>query len=170
MKTERIMAIDPGNRESAYAIVAVDDYRPIEIGKVGNQDLLEILCTRIQDGRAQELAIEMVSSYGMPVGRDVFETCVWIGRFQQLAITAAPGDLPVRLVYRRDVKRHICGTPSAKDSNVRQALADRFAPDAQNYGKGTKKQPGWFYSFRADIWQAYALAVAYIDLDMVVNW
>ena len=33
-----------------------------------------------------------------------------------------------------------------------------------NYGKGTKKAPGWFYGFSGDMWQAYALGVTYIDL------
>ena len=60
------------------------------------------------------------------------------------------------------------GTPrrvgaKAKDSNIRQALVDRFAPGQPNYGKGTKAQPGWFYGFNADIWQAYALAVYAAD-------
>ena len=39
----------------------------------------------------------------------------------------------------------------------------RFAHGQPNHGKGTKAQPGWFYGFHADIWQAYALAVYAAD-------
>ena len=95
----------------------------------------------------------MIASYGMPVGKEVFETCVWIGRFQQ----AAP--IGMRLEYRKDVKLHHCYSVKATDSNITQALIDRFACGVRNRGKGTKDDPGWFYGFRADIWQAYALAV-----------
>ncbi len=59
---------------------------------------------------------------------------------------------------------HLCGSPRAKDPNVTQALVDRFARGETNYGKGTKKSPGFFYGFSADMWQAYALAVTYLDM------
>ena len=70
---------------------------------------------------------------------------------------------PCDLIYRKDVKLHLCHTTKAKDSNITQALIDRFASGEPNRGKGTKAAPGWFYGFKADIWQAYALAVLAAD-------
>jgi hypothetical protein len=58
---------------------------------------------------------------------------------------------------------HHCHVSSAKDSNITQALIDRFAMGRPNRGKGTKAEPGWFYGFRKDIWQAYALGVLEAD-------
>jgi hypothetical protein len=103
----------------------------------------------------------MVASYGMPVGADVFETCVWIGRFYQ-AIAHRTGREPA-LVKRHPVKVHHCHAGNASDANVKQALIDRFASGVRNHGKGTKAAPGWFHGFRADVWQAYALAVYVAD-------
>lgn len=158
----RILAIDPGNTESAYALIDTRTKRPVEIDKIPNHDLLNDRLPRIRDHHGiGVVAIEMVASYGMPVGREVFETCVWIGRFWQANIAAT--HLPVLLVYRRDVKLHHCHTSKAKDSNITQALIDRFALNVPSRGKGTKADPGWFYGFRADIWQAYALAVYVAD-------
>jgi hypothetical protein len=70
--------------------------------------------------------------------------------------------MPMR-IKRIDVKRHICGTMKSKDKDVIQGLVNRFTLDTKGYGKGTKKNPGYFYEFKADIWQAFALAVTYID-------
>ena len=152
-----ILAIDPGTTESAYCLID-DDYKPIEFGKVENEGFLfelkhELLFNKI--------VIEMVASYGMPVGREVFETCVWIGRFQQRTLDSSV--TKVNLMYRKDVKMNLCNTTKAKDSNIIQALIDRFAYGVPNRGKGYKKSPGYFYGFKADIWQAYALGVAYLD-------
>jgi Holliday junction resolvasome RuvABC endonuclease subunit len=153
-----ILAIDPGSTESGFALIDTTTCRPLEVGKIPNECLRE----RISNGDFDDLemvAIEMVASYGMAVGKEVFETCVWIGRY--LEVVNPP--IPVQLIYRRNVKLHLCGTSKAKDANITQALIDRFASGQPNRGKGTKADPGWFYGFKADIWQAYALAVLTAD-------
>jgi hypothetical protein len=157
----RILAIDPGNTESGYALIDSSNCRAIAIGKKENHTLREMICGG-QFSDVDQVSIEMVKSYGMPVGATVFETCVWIGRFLELlgGNTVGPD---VNLVYRGDVKLHHCHTTKAKDSNVIQALIDRFASGVPNRGKGTKTAPGWFHGFKADIWQAYALAVMTAD-------
>ena len=167
-----ILAIDPGNTESGYALIDQDTRRPVEVGKVPNEELLERLlelCVGTYPDHCRDdvptidrIAIEMVASYGMAVGKEVFETCTWIGRFQQMADIYAE-ETPCDLVYRRDVKLHHCGSAKAKDSNITQALIDRFASGEPNRGKGTKAAPGFFFGFKADIWQAFALAVLVAD-------
>ena len=162
-----IFAIDPGNVESGYVVVEHDGneiVRVRECGKVSNEDLRDRLSLWdiIQEF---DLAIEMIASYGMPVGKDVFDTCVWIGRFCECANNYEFTKQPT-MIYRADEKLNLCGDKRAKDPNVRQALLDRYAPGEKNSGKGTKKKPGFFYGFKADIWQAFAVAVTYFDLHV----
>jgi hypothetical protein len=153
----RVLAIDPGSDMSAYVIIDTDTFRPDTFGKAPNEGLRMALPGFSR--AVESVAIEMVASYGMPVGVDVFETCVWIGRF----IERCPHPAEVELVYRRDIKLHHCGSSKAKDANITQALIDRFAAGEPNRGKGTTAAPGWFHGFAADIWQAYALAVYVAD-------
>lgn len=157
-----ILAIDPGNEQSAY-VVADKDLKPIQFGKIYNEELKEL----IKGGEFKDcnhVAIEMIASYGMAVGKTVFETCVWIGRFMELLETEYA--LKTTWVYRREVKLNLCNSTRANDSNVMQALIDRFAPYTRNKGKGVKKEPGFFYGFRADIWAAYATLITYADKEM----
>lgn len=102
------------------------------------------------------LVIEMIASYGMAVGKEIFDTCVWIGRFIQIT---EDRKIQTRYIYRKDEKMNICHSMKAKDSNIRQALIDRFGV------VGTKKNPGWFYGFKADIWSAYAVGITYLDTN-----
>jgi hypothetical protein len=158
-----ILAIDPGTTESAY--VATVDGRMIEHGKLGNDAMLDRLCElsrlRHVHGRAQ-LVVEMIASYGMPVGREVFETVRWIGRFEERWLTVTCGEAPFATLYRSTVKLHLCGQTRAKDANVRQALIDRFGPGKEK-AIGTKAKPGPLYGIKADVWQALALAVTFAD-------
>lgn len=147
-----VLGIDPGNTESAWALIDADTCWPAYIGKAPNSVVRDVL----HGSDATVVAVEMVASYGMTVGFEVFETCVEIGRFVEIAPAA-------QLTYRRDIKLHHCGSVRANDANITQALVDRFAPGAPNRGKGTKKAPGWFHGFHSDIWQAFALAVYIAD-------
>ena len=108
-----------------------------------------------------DFVIEMIAGMGMPVGQELFDTCVWIGRFWQLALNQE--FRAMAKIFRREEKLDICGSPHAKDSNIRQALVDRYAPAQPNFGKGTKKQPGFFFGFSADMWAAMAVAATYYD-------
>ena len=140
-----ILALDPGTTQTAY--VCWDGFRVVECGIVANDDLLAMLRSAGRYDGVQTVAVEMIASYGMPVGREVFETCVWIGRFVENV------KVPWRLVYRMEAKLHLCHTTRAKDGNIRQALLDRFGP------VGTKKTPGPLYGVKSHIWAALAVAV-----------
>lgn len=155
-----ILAIDPGNIESGITLIDEKTLRPIMAEKINNEELIE----RIYGGIGVEhAAIEMIASYGMAVGQTVFETCVWIGRFQE-ALMFVNSETKIKYIYRKDEKMNLCNSMRAKDSNIIQALVDRFAPNTPNKGKGSKKVPGWFYGFKKDIWQAYAVGVTYYDM------
>lgn len=152
-----IFAIDPGNEKSAYALLN-PDLRPILIGKKDNEEVRMNLWDVLDEYSKEDLdiAIEMVASYGMAVGKTVFETCVEIGRFTEL-IVDRNGKKPT-YVYRMEEKMTLCHDSRAKDSNIRQALIDRFGE------VGTKKNPGWFYGVSKDIWAAIAVGVTYHDI------
>jgi Holliday junction resolvasome RuvABC endonuclease subunit len=138
-----ILAIDPGPVESAYVIFDVTRKEIISKEIIPNYNLL----SRLSEADFDRIAIEMVASYGMPVGKDIFETCVWIGRFIQ---TSAFEGFPVHLIYRKDVKMALCGNLRAKDANIRQALLDMLGKEKT---KGVHK----------DMWSALAVAMTYIQ-------
>lgn len=156
MTFHEIVAVDPGPTESAYVVMDAKTRKPLGFAKVENHALLSLLRDGLADGR--HLTIELVRSYGMSVGAEVFDTCVWTGRFAE---AGRRGD--VTLVPRLNVKKAICHDGHAKDGNIIQALVDRFAPGVGNKGKGSKAAPGFFYGFAGDVWQAYALGVTLAD-------
>jgi hypothetical protein len=146
-----VLAIDPGTDQSAYVYWSHSSKTILGHDILPNEQLLRMFLNRhwrLWDSWDNHLAIEMIASYGMPVGREVFETCLWIGRFMQASGSPNPG-----LYYRKDVKLHLCGSPRAKDGKVRQALIDLVGP------QGTKKAPGPTYGIKSHTWAALAVAV-----------
>ncbi len=151
-----ILAIDPGTTESGW--VTMDGMRVMGAGVCPNADMLGMI-RRAADapdspGGVETLAIEMIANYGMAVGREVFETCVWVGRMQQTWRDPES----VRMVYRRDVKMHLCGSARAKDANIRAALIDKFGP-GKDVAVGRKPSPGPLYGVKSHAWAALAVAV-----------
>lgn len=156
-----VLSIDPGNEYTGY-VVLDDYYKPVEFGKIDNKSMLDTIIRLANDKAIQSALIEMIGHYGtgMPAGRTVFDTCIWIGRFEQkLSDLEVPFDTVLRKVYTSA----LLGSPKAKDSNVIQYLIDRFAPYTPNRGKGSKKEPGFFYGFSKDVWQAYCIGVYAVD-------
>ena len=161
----KILAIDPGNEYSAYVRYDTETQTVGEKGKVLN----EILLASVERTETSDvMAIEMPACYGMAVGRTVFDTCRWVGIFQQAFIRKS------YLVYRKaqnkeygidSVCMHICKNNRAKDSNVRQAIIDRYP--ATGGGKtpqiGTKSQPGPLYGVSKDVWAALAVAITFAE-------
>lgn len=177
-----IIAIDPGPTHSA---IVWYENRKIERAdaEVENHDLTR----RLRDFRALAvsdnsdnnllLAIECIQHYGsgMPVGAEVFRTCFWIGRF----IEAEAWRGRYVLITRPTIKAHLCGTATAKDPNVRQALIDKWGGDSVAiggvkcplcHGKGWrgydhtpcpewKFPPGPLYGIATHSWAALAVAV-----------
>lgn len=154
----RVLAIDPGNFQSAY--VVWDGEEIAEMGIVENGWLLDELRIIINAQDISVVVIEMVASYGMPVGKTIFDTVVMIGELKQICFYWT---CEVELVTRSKVKMHHCHSNRAKDSNIRQALVDRFGE------VGTKNKPNPRFEkalpekLAKDKWAAFAIAVYATD-------
>lgn len=156
-----LYALDPGTDQSAF--LAIYPGGEVAGGMWVNADLVR----QFQDGAYSfgHLVIEEIESYGMPVGREVFQTVFWAGRFAQA--WACPGQYSWSLLPRKAVKLTLCGSPRAKDANIRQALIDRYG------GPQSVKKGGPLHGIKSHLWAALALAVTYqeqqkaagVDLD-----
>lgn len=146
----KLIAIDPGNIDSAYVIWNGEQI--LEKGKINNRSLLDkiMLC------EVDLAVIEMIASYGMPVGQTTFDTCVWLGMFKR---EFEQYKIKVQLHFRNSVKLHHCGKTYAKDGNLRQVLVDKYGEDH------SKKKPNYLYNthndgiyMNTDLWSAFGLA------------
>ena len=147
-----ILAIDPGPTRSAVVTYQGPD-APV-VGRMHENDvLLDLL--RLREGGVDAVVIEKVESFGMAVGAQVFETVYWSGRFAEAA-----DPLPVHRIGRKAVKLHLCQSMRAKDSNIRQALIDRYGGSV---AIGRKAEPGPLYGIAGDVWSALAVAVTWAD-------
>lgn len=163
----RVIAVDPGTRESAW--VAYSDGRIVAHAIEPNEEI-ERRFGRDDwskdgfgagpfDDRPIVVVFEQIESMGMAVGREVFETVFWTGRLFHAAMRICRE--PTRLT-RRTVKVHLCNSSRAQDTNIRVALIDRFGgPDV---AVGKKRSPGPLYGIVKHEWSALAIAITWWDL------
>jgi hypothetical protein len=148
----RLLAIDPGCDLSAYVIWDLDNQKILQKGKVANEELLHVLTS---PDTYDEVVIEMIASYGMAVGKEVFETCIWIGKY---ATVAQYEGKEVKRVLRQPIRLFHCNNDKrANDSTIRTALIDKYGQP------GKKAAPNPVYNdatvkMAKDIWAAFALA------------
>ena len=144
-----ILGIDPGPAESAFALVT-EDQRVLHAEKVGNDSLIE----RIRQAPPAHVAIESIQSYGMAVGRSVFDTCFFIGEVIRACKDAG---IPFTLYPRPEYTRRICGVGKVNDAVLRQALLLRFGGDR-------KGEPLFALKGCTDKRSAFAVAVYHLDV------
>jgi hypothetical protein len=143
-----ILAIDPGSQKSSY--VLWNGKQLVQYGTVENEHMLR-LCSEPWDVHRAKVVIEWLSGYGLRVGQETFDTCRWVGRFEQAAGGA-------HLLTRKDIKRHLCDNTTAGDPHVRQALIAKLG------APGTRKTPGLTYGLAGGEWAALAVAVVWAEL------
>ena len=156
-----ILGIDPGNEQSAF--VAVDHDYQIEFAeKVDNGSMVHMMGQDyVCRHNITDVCIEMIQSYGMPVGRTVFDTCRWVGRFEQ---KAAEHSIRVHLYARPAIFRAVTGQSRGGDAALRQALLTRFGGDKKGEPMNILKGGG------SDKRAAFAVAVYHPDGAKLGEW
>lgn len=187
-----LLALDPGPCDTAYVMLELDQptaarFRIAAKGFVPNVQVLDDVIPSLipavdamrmlphssADLGASDVAgggvhvvSEAIQAMGMSVGSETFDTCIWIGRFMQRALMCGA---TFDRIKRTEIKLHLCGTPRAKDTNVRQALIDRFGP-GRAAAVGTKKAPGPLHGIAGHRWSALAVAVTWLDHNSARDW
>lgn len=153
----KIVGLDPGQEKTGMVIIRIDPFSISFIQIVSNVYLLKFIDI-INNSKDTIIICESITSYGMEIGQTTIDTIYWIGRIYQQSII---NNIKIKLIPRKDVKLHLCGTYKAKDKNIHQALIDRYGK------KGTKKNKGILYGISNHTWSALAIATTYIEQEEI---
>lgn len=151
----RILSIDPGTTKSAWVIYDSDTQQVLGLGKQPNPEVLDVIAREDYS----VVVLERIESYGMPVGREVFQTVQWTGRFIEAVESVGH---PWYELPRQAVKTHLCHSAKATDSNIRQALIDRFPGPLTPSGNPAQGHPLKALN-NTDLRAALAVAVTWAD-------
>lgn len=144
----KVLGIDPGTTESGYALID-ERYTVLDAGKIDSA-LIDHL---IRTSKPSAVSCESIQAYGMAVGREVFETCYWIGEYRQVCKSLP---VPFFLYPRPEYARAIAGVQKVTDSVLRQSLLLRFGSDLKG---------GPLFKLRGDSDRKSAFAVAVYHID-----
>lgn len=145
-----ILGIDPGTTETAYCLID-KNYKILMADKINNEEFINLCFTSPNI----QIACESLQSYGMPVGREVFETAYIIGRIIQ---KANDNNIPYTLYPRPEYAKSICGVKKVTDAVLKQALEMRFG----GYKKGETLA---MLKGNSDKRSAFAVAVYHLDKE-----
>jgi hypothetical protein len=145
-----IIAIDPGNKISAYL-----EWDGTQIYKACITTNGQIV-TLLESSQAEYLFIEKLANMGQVIGREILDTAFWSGRFYQVwekkkadIIT----DIDDTMILRTTIKKHHGVT---NDSGMRKCLIEK-------YGKQTTKY------LKSHLWQAFGLATFITESGFLEN-
>lgn len=153
-----LYALDPGNKSTGWCMYRSWDKCIADKGDAPNEDILADLGKM---GAEVIVVIESMTSYSKRVGRDVFDTLVWIGRMQQRAIDAG---LKVELVTRKHAKGHVVGTIISGDGAIKAALIKAYG--GKKIAIGTEESPGPLFGATSHQLAAIAVAKTYAETRM----
>ncbi len=163
MTSPIIIGVDPGPTHSA-AVALLDGVNIYDAKYLENHAFKGYVGELAwhAPGEVAVICIEQIKHYGtgMSVGASIFDTVEWVGRFLEKWSSANAYEI-IEKIPRATIKAHLCGSAKAKDSNVRQALIDRFPATGGGATPaiGIKSKPGPLYGISKHLWSALAVAV-----------
>jgi hypothetical protein len=142
-----ILGIDPGPRQSGWALLASGGDTVLASGTWSNERLLARVCEKSPQGGAQSLVVEQPVGYGARAGLDLMNTAIWAGRYVQAWEAASNGLRPWRLLSFAEVAHAIVGRRGGvREADAWVAVLDLFG--GQGVATGARKCPtckgrGW---------------------------
>lgn len=144
-----IVGIDPGPTNSGVVFISPVSFKVEHaFPAMDNRELIGMLRTDIA---ATEIALECIEAMYAHVGKETVRTIRFCGAIEEACLSR---DRVITCLSPQDVKKAVCGTASAKDPAVRQAIIDRLG------APGTKKNPGPTFGVSSHAWRALAVALA----------
>lgn len=176
-----VIAVDPGSEQSG--LVVWDGECILSKGIASNLQVVAYIANlgkwSVQCNADAVLVIEYTKPYALrgqkspqePNGRpyvpeQLYDTAFFAGQIARE--WEAQTCLEAIRLNRSDVIKHFAvasrGATSTKDSQILNKLTKRFGP------KGTKAAPGVTYGLSSHMWQALAVAVTYLDQQILADF